>query len=140
MPLETTVLDASTGKPIPKVKFVRVVCDIHNFGCRGAKIDSGEGTEDGRIDLSGHRRWGVWLPVPGGLPVPNHQIAIWADGYKVVVFSQYDDDIDKFKVRQENENIAKILETVPKENRVLINSETANQVFKDGILKLERVK
>jgi len=114
LPLETTVVDSSTGKPVPNVKYIRVVCDIHDFSCKEPTIDTGESDENGRIGLSGHRKWGVWLPLPGGLPAPNHQIAIWAEGYKVVIFSQYDDDIERFKNMQRNIKVKLILDAIPK--------------------------
>ena len=140
MPFETKVVDATTKEPIENAQYIRIVCDIHNFGCKNAYLDSGKSSPGGIIHLKSKREWGVWIPVPGGLPAPSHQIAIWARGYKVVIFSQYDGDIDEFNRHQKNQEISNLIEQIPKENRMLIDNNTANHVFLNGTLLLERVE
>jgi len=89
MPLETKVVDAKTGSPIEKATALRVVCDIHDFRCTRGQMDQSETNKDGKVQLDGKWKWRLWFPAPGGLPVPNHHIAIWKSGYKAFVFSQY---------------------------------------------------
>jgi hypothetical protein len=98
-PLDVTVVDAESGAPIPGATTLYFVCDIHDFDFSAARFERRTSNEKGKVKIHGHRKWGVWFPAPGGLPVPNHFIAIWAPGYSAFVFSQYDETVEDLKTR-----------------------------------------
>jgi len=39
--LDTKVVDAVTGDPIVGALVLRIVCDIHDFGCQNGKLEKG---------------------------------------------------------------------------------------------------
>lgn len=136
-PLETTVVDAKTGIPIEGAQVLRVVCDIHDYGCNRGKIDIGQTNKEGEIEISGKRQWGIWILGPGGLPVPNHQIAIWKDGYYVFVFSQYGNNIDRFKRRLQSQGgnsqmIMDAINEIPQERKYIKNNRKASSMLTGG--------
>jgi hypothetical protein len=139
-PLKITVIDASTGTPIEGAIVLRLVCDIHNRDCNNAFIDMNVTNDKGIICLSGKRDFGPWMAAPGGLPVPNHQIAIWKEGYSAFVFSQYDNDIDRFSARTRNKNIIEAVRKIPKERKYLSLETNPYSVFDNGIIKLYRLE
>jgi len=138
-PLRVTVIDASTGTPIANAIVLRVVCDIHNRDCKDAFIDMNKTNEKGIIRLSGKRDCGPWVAAPGGMPAPNHQIAIWKEGYSAFVFSQFDNDIDKFASKTINKKIIEAVSKIPKERRYLPLDTDPNSVFNNGEIKLYRI-
>lgn len=138
MPLRTQVVDAGTGLPISGAKVLRVMCDIHDFTCSNATVDRGETDQQGRIDLPGKRKWQLVIPLPGGLPTPNHQIAIWKPGYVAFVFSQYG-DVDLLSRRGcERQDLLAALHEIPAERRVYTSKDQPEQLLLDGRIALER--
>src|SRR6267143_1639218 len=91
--LEVQVLDADTGAPIPRAQVAYVACDIHDFDCSHARVVRTTANEKGEVYIGSKRRFRVCVIAPGGLPVPNHLIAIWTPDYGAFVFSQYGDTI-----------------------------------------------
>jgi hypothetical protein len=112
-PLRVTVSDAMTDAPISNASVVYIVCDIHNFDCANAKLVRAVSAADGRVDIEGQRKWGVWIPAPGGLPVPNHFVAIWAPGYSAFLFSQYGDTLEDLKRKYKRSDILEALDLIP---------------------------
>src|SRR5688500_17007192 len=96
-PLHVTVVDAQTGRPIPNATVIHMACDVHDSRCERARLVRTSSSEKGTVRISGRREWGPWGPAPGALPVPNHFIAIWADGYSAYVFAQYGDTVESRK-------------------------------------------
>lgn len=88
-PLDVLVVDAETEKPIAGASVVYLVCDLHDYGCSRGKLICTTSNEKGEIKIEGETKTGTWVPAPGGLPVPDHLIAIWALGYSSFVFIQY---------------------------------------------------
>lgn len=136
--MDTTVIDSTTLEPIANAQYFRIVCDLHDYDCSSAYIERGFTSNDGKIDLGSKRKWSIWFPAPGGLPVPNHQIAIWASGYTALLFSQYNQDIERFRQQIEREDINRLINEVP-ENRKYLDSEEANRAFLGGIIKLKKI-
>ena len=95
--LDVTVVDAQSSLPIPQATLVYLVCDVHDIECRHAILARASSSEGGRLRVCGRREWGPWVPAPGGLPVPNHFVAIWAPGYSAFVFGQYDRTVESKK-------------------------------------------
>jgi hypothetical protein len=87
-PVDAKVIDADTDRQLDDVNYLRIVCDVHDFGCDHALLEKGI-SRGGILRLESERRWGLWMPVPGGVPVPNHQLAVWKEGYHAFIFSQY---------------------------------------------------
>lgn len=135
-PLDVSVVDATTGQPLANVEYLRIVCDVHDFTCAHARVDAGLAA-DGHLALPGRRDWGPWTPVPGGLPAPNHQIAIWKPGYQAFVFSQYDDDIDSFASKIERLDIKRQTARIPHE-RTYLHSAEPEKILRGGIIRLQR--
>ena len=138
-PLKVRVIDASTGTPIAGAIVLRVVCDIHDRDCKNAFIDMNKTNVTGFIRLCGKRNFGSWVAAPGGMPAPNHQIAIWKEGYSAFVFSQFDNDIDKFTSKTSNKTIIEAVSKIPKERRYLSLDTDPNSVFYNGKIKLYRI-
>lgn len=88
-PLDVVVVDAETEEPIQGASVVYLVCDLPDYGCSRCRLIRTISNEKGEIKIEGESRTGIWLVAPGGLPVPDHLIAIWADGYSAFVFIQY---------------------------------------------------
>lgn len=118
-PLKTTVVDSETGEPIAGAVVLRIVCDVHDFSCENALIEKTITNEKGTVRFGSKRKSGPWFPAPGGLPVPNHQIAIWKEGYFAFVFSQYDYDIDNFAAHVKSREIIEAIREIPKERKYL---------------------
>lgn len=113
-PLEVTVIDAETGNPIPDAQVIYIVSDLHDSLCKGGRVVHTTSDKSGNIDISGKRKWGFYIAAPGGLPVPDHLIAIWASNYSTYLFSQYA-SIDGRKKRCENRSdILQALSEIPK--------------------------
>ncbi|ALA57716.1 hypothetical protein NITMOv2_1288 [Nitrospira moscoviensis] len=74
--LEAEVVDAASGNPIPLADVVYLACDFHDFSCNHATLVRTKANEQGKIAIGSTRQWGFWLPAPGGIPVPNHLVAI----------------------------------------------------------------
>jgi hypothetical protein len=111
--LDVEVIDATSGTPIPYAEVVYVACDIHDFKCNKAKLVRTKANDKGQINIDNTRRWGVWIPAPGGIPVPNHLIAIWAPGYSAFVFSQYEETIASRISGTQREDIISALREIP---------------------------
>ncbi len=140
-PLTATVIDANTGTPIEGATVLRIVCDLHDSGCKYAFIEKTTTNEKGLIDIDGDRDWGPWAAVPGGLPAPNHQIAIWKQGYYAFIFSQYNKDIYDFTLmNKNNKKILKAISEIPKEKKYLSEDINPYDVFNNVIIKLHKLK
>lgn len=98
-PVEVSVVDAETDAPIVGAAVVYFVCDIHDFACSQGRLVRTESGPKGRVSIPRRWRWGLWIAAPGGLPVPNHFVAIGAPGYSPFVFSQYDDSLARVIAR-----------------------------------------
>ena len=114
-PLDITIVDASSGLPIPGAVVVHYVCDVHEFSCRNARLVRTTSSAGGRVEIPRRWRWGLWIAAPGGLPVPNHFIAVWAPGYSPFMFSQYDDPLERVieRIRATRPDVAEELKTLP---------------------------
>ena len=93
--LDVEVIDAESERPIPRAEVVYLACDFHDFSCNRAKLVRTQSNEKGKTEIDSTTRWGLWISAPGGIPVPNHLIAIWAPGYSAFVFSQYPESIGR---------------------------------------------
>jgi len=138
MPLETQVLDAENGSPIEGAQVLRIVCDVHDMRCAKGKVERGQTDKNGKIEMNGERKWGVWFPAPGGIPAPNHRIAIWKTGYQAFVFSQYG-DINDILSWTDREDLKKAVKEVPKERKTNTPSDNPEQMFERGKIKLQRL-
>jgi len=137
MPLETQVVDADSGSPIESAIVFRVVCDIHDFRCIHGQVEKGKTDQDRKIELEGKRKWGLWIPAPGGLPVPSHQIAIWKSGYEAFVFSQYG-DINDIELSTDREDVKKALQEVPKYRKNYTPDDNPEKMFECGRIMLQK--
>jgi len=111
--LDVKVVDAQNGAPIQGAKAIYFVCDIHDFECKHATIVRTVSNESGDLKIEGRRKWGVWIPAPGGLPVPNHFIAIWALGYSAFVFGQYGDTVESIKRTVQRQDVIEAFDSIP---------------------------
>jgi hypothetical protein len=123
--------------PISGATVLRVMRDVHDFGCTNVVLDRGLTDQEGWISLPGKRKWRMVIPAPGGLPVPNHQIAIWKQGYLAFVFSQYG-NIDELTRACRREDLLAALDEVPAERRVHTPADEPDKLFLDGKVTLER--
>lgn len=136
MPLEAKIIDAHTAEELKGIRYLRIVCDLHDYGCNKALLE--DGVFDSDIKLENKRQWGLYIAAPGGLPVPNHQIAIWKEGYSAIVFSQYDDNINDFAKSVERIDIKDAINEIPTARRQISPSE-ARELFFNGTIKLEPI-
>ena len=111
--LDVTVVDAQSSLPISHATLVYLVCDVHDIQCRHAILVRSSSSERGGLRVRGRRQWGPWLPVPGGLPIPNHFVAIWAPGYAAFVFGQYDRTVESKKNLVERQDVLDALNLIP---------------------------
>ena len=137
MSLNTRVVDAESGNPIEGARVLRIVCDVHDSRCIHGRIDQGETDSGGIIKMSGDRKWGLWVAAPGGLPVPNHQIAIWKEGYYAFVFSQYG-RIDRLKDFTDREDIIEAIRKIPPDRKECSASDDPDKMFSGGKIKLQK--
>lgn len=124
-PLDVIVVDAETKEPISGASVVYLVCDLHDYGCSRGKLIRTTSNEKGEIKIEDETKTGIWLLFPGGLPAPDHLIAIWADGYSAFVFIQYGgcaapiDELDELleikKKRITKTDILKALDEIPED-------------------------
>jgi hypothetical protein len=140
MPIRTQVVDAETGQPIAGARLLQIVCDVHDFGCTHAEVDCAQSNQEGFLEVSGKRQWGFWFPAPGGLPVPNHQVAIWKDGYYAFVFSQYGDFEDFQALRtKKRQDLAHAIAEIPTPRKQYFPNDEPEWMFSDGQIKLYRL-
>lgn len=137
MPLKTKVVDSESSEPVIGAKVLRIVCDIHNHDCSNAKIDYGVTDKNGLVIMNGDRKWGLYILAPGGLPAPNHNIAIWKNGYYAFVFSQYGkiEDILRFAKRKD---LFDAIKDIPLERYGY--NYNPYEMFLDGQVKLYKRK
>ncbi len=88
--LDVRVMDSKTMSPIPFAEVVYLACDWHDFDCNQARLIRTRADKHGALMIDRQRRWGLWLPAPGGIPVPIHLIAIWSSGYSPFIFGPED--------------------------------------------------
>lgn len=139
MPLQTKVVDSRSGKPIENAKVLRIVCDVHDYRCSRGRVDKLETDSDGIVKASGDRKWGAYIPAPGGMPAPNHHIAVWKDGYYAFVFSQYG-NIDDIKDRTDRQDIIDAIEEIPGERKESTVYDDPEKMFLGGEVKLYRIE
>lgn len=132
------VVDAASHNPIPLADVVYLACDFHDFSCNHAILVRTKADENGNINIDSTRRWGLWLPAPGGIPVPNHLIAIWASGYSAFVFAQYRDSIDWRVSSTEREDIIRALREIPSDQSLNDESLNPRRELIGGIIKLKK--
>jgi hypothetical protein len=137
MPLNTRVVDAESDNPIEGAQVLRIVCDVHDTRCRNGRVDRGETDSTGNIKMSGDRKWGVWAAGPGGIPVPNHQIAIWKEGYYAFVFSQYG-QIEHIKEFTERDDIIEAIDAIPADRKEHGALDDPDKMFSGGKIKLQK--
>jgi hypothetical protein len=137
MPLKARVVDFDTGEPVVDATVLRIVCDVHDFLCSRAKLDRGKTDRNGSIEMAGERRWGAMVPAPGGIPLPNHRVAIWKKGYAAFVFSQYG-SIEDVRLGKRADLIEAIGE-IPKERRERTGQDDPERFFASGKIELHRI-
>jgi hypothetical protein len=138
--LEVQVLDADTGAPIPHAQVVYIACDIHDFDCSHARVVRTTANERGEVDIESKRRFRIWVAAPGGLPVPNHFIAIWAPDHGAFVYCQYGDTIDRWKQYIDRQDIINVLNEVPSDQSSSGESLNPRTELIGGKIKLVKHK
>ena len=136
--LDVKVVDAQNGALIQGAKVIYFVCDIHDFQCKHATIVRTTSNESGDLKIEGHRKRGVWIPAPGGLPVPNHFIAIWAPGYSAFVFGQYGDTVESIKTRVRRPDVLEAFDSIPSDRSPIDRSFNPQQEFSGGKIRLRK--
>jgi len=136
--LQAQVVDAASGNPIPHAEVVYLACDFHDFSCNHATLVRTRASDTGEIDIGSTRKWGVWLPAPGGIPVPNHLIAVWAPGYSAFVFAQYPDSIDRRVSGTKREDIIRALREIPSDQTMNDESLNPRKELIGGKIKLRK--
>ncbi len=117
-PIDLKVVDADTGDPINDAVVLRIVCDIHNFrDCTNGMVDRARTDKNGSAKIPDKRKWGIWSAALGGLPVPNHLIAIWKEGYSAFVFSQYENSDEYLLLVCTREDVVEAIKEIPQERR-----------------------
>lgn len=140
-PLKVTVEDAATGSPIPEARVIYIVNDHHDFFCREeGRIVRAVSDKSGHVDISGKRKWGFWIAAPGGLPVPDHLIAIWAPGYSTYLFSQYSNIADRKKRCENRSDMLQALDEIPQEQQIADPWLNVKADLIGGIIKLPKIK
>jgi hypothetical protein len=139
-PLEVTVIDAESGSPIPDAQVIYIVSDLHDYLCKGGRVVRTTSDTSGNVDISGKRKWGFYIAAPGGLPVPDHLIAIWASGYSTYLFSQYSNIAERKKRCENRSDILQALSEIPHEQQILDPWLNLKSNLIGGIIKLPRIK
>ena len=137
--MDVTVIDAQSAVLIPHATVIYFVCDVHDFECRHATLVRTDSSAQGHLRLDGRREWGVWLPAPGGLPVPNHFIAIWAPGYSAFIFAQYGDTIESLRRRAPRPDLLEALESIPVDRSSSDPSLDPRQELQGGRIRLRKL-
>jgi hypothetical protein len=137
-PLRVTVIDAQDQTPIANAMVLYLACDIHDFGCEHAKLVSTTSSQKGQVKIDGERKWGFWVLAPGGVPVPNHFIAIWAPGYSAFVFGQYGDTVESKKRRVRRSDIREALRSIPKDTSSSDELLNSSKELSGGSIRLLR--
>ena len=140
-PLRVRIVDAGANLPIAGATVIYFVCDIHDFECKHAILVQTASTNTGAVTIHRRWRWGLWIPAPGGLPVPNHFIAIWAPGYSAFVFSEYGDTVERVieRITVIRPDIAEELKSLPAERSSVDPSRTAYKQLVDGTIRLQKI-
>src|SRR5262245_22767438 len=136
--LDVTIVDAQNSTPIPDATAVYFVCDIHDFQCRHATLVRAASNAHGNLKIRGRREWGVWFPAPGGLPVPNHFIAIWAPGYSAFVFGQYRDTVDSIRRHVPRQDLLEALDSIPSDQSSSDPSLNPKEQLHGGKIRLRK--
>jgi len=134
--LDVQVIDAHSNTPIPNAQVIYLACHVHDYGCRKGYLIRTQTTDEGKVHISKLYGWGPWLPVAGGLPAPNHLIAIWAQGYSAFVFTQYGDSVSQRHNDTKRNDIRSALQEIPDDR--IVNDEYLNPraEFIGGKIKL----
>ena len=138
--LEVTVVDTDTNMPVPNAQVVYLACDIHDWGCDHARLVRTTANENGEIDIADSRRFGLWIIAPGGIPAPNHLIAIWAPGYSAYAFSQYGDTVESRKRDIKRQDIIDALNEIPSDQSSSSESLNPRAELIGGKIKLVKRK
>ena len=137
-PFEVTVTDSETVTPISNATIVYLACDVHDFRCRHADLVRGTSSATGIVKIDGRRKWGIWIPAPGGLPAPNHFIAIWAPGYSAFVFAQYGDTVESRKRGIDRADILEALNAIPADQTSSDSSLNPREELVGGTIRLRK--
>ncbi|MFI5305077.1 MAG: hypothetical protein ACHQYP_09825 [Nitrospiria bacterium] len=138
--LKVLIVDAQSNNPIPNAQVLYLVHDIHEAGWKKAKMVRLTSDNNGNVEIPGRRRWGFWIPAPGGLPVPDHFIAIWAAGYAAYVFSQYDSEFELRHLEPLREDIRMALDEIPVDRSSSNRQLNPEKELSGGQIKLVRAK
>jgi hypothetical protein len=139
-PLDLTVIDADTMRPIENAKVVYVACDVHDSRCEHAGLVRTSSSKTGAVKIPGRREWGPWGPAPGALPVPNHFIAIWADGYSAYAYGQYGDTVESRKRGITRTDILDALNTIPNDRSSSDASLNPTRELDGGKVRLRKLQ
>ncbi len=122
--LDIQVIDAHSSKPIPKAQVVYLACHVHDYGCSKGHLVRTQTTDEGKVHINKIHSWGPWIPAAGGLPAPNHLIAIWAQGYTAFIFAQYGDSVSQRLNDTKREDVRSALQEIPDDR--IVNDEHLN--------------
>jgi len=136
--LRVTVTDHQSGAPIAAASVVYYVCDIHDFRCAHGRLVETTSDEQGRVHIKGRRQWGLWIAAPGGLPVPNHTIAIWVPGYSAYVFRQYGGTVEELMDRIDDPAVRDVLKRIPADRRSSDDTVNPQRELIGGKIRLLR--
>lgn len=146
-PLDVIVIDAETEKPIPGASVVYLVCDLHDYVCDKGKLIRTISNEMGEVKIEGETKTGTWILAPGGLPVPDHLIAIWAPGYSAFVFIQHksaDAPIDELLERKKKSirrrDILEALQEIPEDKASSDERLNSKKELIGGKIRLLKMK
>ncbi len=140
MPLRVTVQDADTGSPIPDATIIYIASDIHDYLCKEGRVIRTRTDSGGKVDISGKWRFGVWLIAPGGLPMPQHIVAISAPGYSTYLFGRYDEMKSGKRRCHSHSDIVEALAEIPQENVIRDSRPMSVSQLNGEIIKLIRIK
>ena len=136
--VEVTVIDAKTGNPIPNAQVIYLACDIHDFSCSGGRLVRTSSNENGEVSIDSKRQWGFWILAPGGWPVPNHLIAVWASGYSAFVFSQYGGNVTSRREEIRRLDVREALNGIPSDQSSSAHAINPPEELNGGKIKLLR--
>ena len=138
--LDVSIIDADSGAPISGATVVYFVCDVHDFRCDHGRLVRTTASSSGKVKIPRRWQWGLWIAAPGGLPVPNHFIAIWAPGYSPFMFSQYDDPLERViaRIGATRPDVAEELKALPATNSSSDRSLNPPRELTGGKIRLRR--
>jgi hypothetical protein len=140
MPLHITVEDADTGAPVQDAKVLYIASDIHDYFCKEGRVVHTKTNINGQVDISGKWKFGIWVIAPGGLPAPQHIVAISAEGYSTYLFGQYEFMKSRQKSCDIQSDIVKALTEIPQDNVVRDSRQMPDSELNGSRIKLNKSK